>query len=274
MLGGPEVADVRTRRIPPRACPVRVHLDLPHRLPGLFDRAGQLPRGARGDVAAYRRGRLSRPVPLLGEDLLHRVRDGRGVRPGHVLPVRHQLGRVLGSGGRGHRAADGLRGTDGLLPRSRVPRRHAVRHAEGRTPPALRSDLPGGCRNADLGHLDPVGELVDADPGRLHHCAGWPVPAGKLVGDRVQPELLRAAAAHGARIIPQRRVRRRCGRRLPHAALASARRRGTRQRRGTQDVFDGDVDGGIRGPRPDPDGRHPRAEHAALPAGEDRGDGG
>ncbi len=75
--------------------------------------------------------------------------------------------------------------------------------------------------------------------------------------------------------------------RLPHMVLASylvgrvLRRRSRRlapaarpwQRGGADDVLDGDVDGGDRGPGADPDGRRARAEHAAVPAGQDRGHG-
>ena len=58
--------------------------------------------------------------------------DGRRLGHRHVLPVRHQLGGVLRQGRPGHRPADGLRGADRLLPRGRLPRRHAVRHEPGR----------------------------------------------------------------------------------------------------------------------------------------------
>ncbi len=47
---------------------------------------------------------------------------------------------------------------------------------------------------------------------------GRPLPARRLVGDHLQPVLLRAPAAHGAGLLPQRRLRGGRGRRLPPAA--------------------------------------------------------
>ena len=41
---------------------------------------------------------LPQPVPLLAEDLRHRLRDGRRFGHRHVLPVRHQLVGLLGQG--------------------------------------------------------------------------------------------------------------------------------------------------------------------------------
>ena len=58
-------------------------------------------------VAEDRQG-LSRPVQILAEDLRGRVRDGRGLRHRHVLPVRHQLVGVLRQGRADHRPAHGL----------------------------------------------------------------------------------------------------------------------------------------------------------------------
>ena len=83
---------------------------------------------------------LSRPVQVLAEDLRPGVRHGRGVGHRHVLPVRHQLVGLLRQGRAGDRPADGLRGADRLLPRGRLPGRHAVRHEPGRQGPALRRD--------------------------------------------------------------------------------------------------------------------------------------
>ncbi len=55
-------------------------------------------------------------------------------------------------------------------------------------------------------------------------------------------------------------------------ALAPAAR--CAQRGGADDVLDGDVDGDARRARADRDGRPARAQHAAPPAGQDRGAGG
>jgi cytochrome bd ubiquinol oxidase subunit I len=75
---------------------------------------------------------------LLAEDLRDHLRDGRRLGHRHVLPVRHQLVGFLRPGRPGDRAADGLRGADRLLPRGRLPRRHAVRDEQGRQEAALR----------------------------------------------------------------------------------------------------------------------------------------
>ncbi len=58
---------------------------------------------------------------------------GMGVVSGVVtfVPDRHQLVGVFAARRTGDRAADGLRGVDGVLPRGRVPRRDAVRHEKG-----------------------------------------------------------------------------------------------------------------------------------------------
>ena len=66
-----------------------------------------------------------------------------------------------------HRPADGLRGADRLLPRGGLPRRHAVRHEARRPRPAFLRHADGGGRHAALGLLDPVGQQLDADAGRL-----------------------------------------------------------------------------------------------------------
>ena len=59
------------------------------------------------------------------------VAFGMGVVSGVVMVVRvrHQLGALLRQGRRGDRTAVGLRGDDGILPGSRLPRHHAVRPA-------------------------------------------------------------------------------------------------------------------------------------------------
>ena len=54
---------------------------------------------------------------------------------------------------------------------------------------ALRRDARGRRRHLHLGVLDPVGQLLDADPGRLRDQRGRAVRAAGLVGDRLQPVL-------------------------------------------------------------------------------------
>ena len=135
--------------------------------------------------------RLPRPVPLLAEDLRRRLRHGRRLGHRHVLPVRHQLGGLLRQGRAGDRPADGLRGADRLLPRGRVPRRHAVRHA---TASARGCTSPPTCMVA-LGTFVSafwisVGEQLDADAGRLRDRRERPVPARQdWLDDHLQPEL-------------------------------------------------------------------------------------
>ena len=156
-------------RARPRALPVRLHRHLPLPVPGLHHRAGELPRGAGRAVAVDGARGLPRRVPLLAEGLRRGLRHGRRLGPGHVLPVRHQLVGLRRPHGAGARAAAGLRGADGLLPRSRLPRRDAVRPRARRQRAALRRHLPGRGRHADLGLLDPVGQFLDAHAGRLLH---------------------------------------------------------------------------------------------------------
>ena len=73
-------------------------------------------------------------------------------------------------------------------------------------------------RHADQRVLDPCRQLLDADAAGLHDGAGRPLPSGRLVGDHLQPVVLRAAAAHGAGELPQRRFLRRRGRGMASAA--------------------------------------------------------
>ena len=135
--------------------------------PGLLDRARELSRGAELPAPAHRR----RGLPPLFDywKTIFAVAFGMGVVSGHrhVLPVRHQLVGLLRPGGPGGRAADGLRGAVGLLPRGGFPRRHALRPRQGRPGPALPRDADGRGRHARLGVLDPQRQLLDADAGRL-----------------------------------------------------------------------------------------------------------
>ena len=80
--------------------------------------------------------------------------------------------------------ADGLRGDVRLLPRGRLPRRHAVRHGAGRPRAAFLRHPDGRRRHAALGLLDPVGQQLDAHARRLRHQRRRPVHARRLVGGR------------------------------------------------------------------------------------------
>ena len=147
--------------------------------------------------------------------------------------------------------------------------RDAVRHAQGRAAAALRRDLHRGGRHAVLGLLDPVGQLLDADAGRLR--ASTPtasfVPADwwAIVFNPSFPFRL---AAHGPG-------------RLSHASRSVVGAVGAwhllrdRANRGrADDVLDGDVDGGAGGAGADRDRRPARPQHPGAPAGQGRRHGG
>ena len=195
------------------------------------------------------------------------LRHGRRLRHRDVLPVRHQLVGVLRQDRARDRPADGLRGADRVLPRSGLPRRHAVRHGAGRPRAAFRRDADGRDRHADLGVLDPVGEFLDADAGGLHDQRRRPVLSGRLAGGDLQPVIPLSPRAHGAGGLPDHGAGGRRDRRVSPAARL-------RQRRGARHVLDGDVDGDAGGAGPDRRRRPARAQHARASAGEDHGDGG
>ena len=128
---------------------------------------------------------------------------------------------------------------------------------------ALRRHPAGRHRHADQRVLDPGGEFLDADAAGLHADPGRTLPAGRLVADHLQSVLPVSPRAHGDRILSDGRVRGRCGRRVSSAARRA-------EPGGTADVLDGDVDGGGGRAAPAAGRRPARAEHAAIPAGEDR----
>ncbi len=103
---------------------------------------------------------IMQAVRLLEDDLRRRLRHGRRLGHRHVLPVRHQLVGVLRQGRAGARPADGLRGADGLLPRGRASSASCCSAASGSARAALLRHADGRRRHADLGLLDPRGELA------------------------------------------------------------------------------------------------------------------
>ena len=105
---------------------------------------------------------------VLAAGVRRRVRHGRRLRRGHGVRVRHQLGALLRQDRRGDRPADGLRGDDGILPGSRLPRHPAVRPATRWARRLFRRHASGGGRHADQRVLDPGGEFLDADAAGLH----------------------------------------------------------------------------------------------------------
>ena len=194
-------------------------VSLPFHLPGLHHRAGQLSRRARGAVAVDRPRGLSRPVQLLDEDLRPRLRHGRRVGHRHVLPVRHQLVGLLRQGRAGDRPADGLRGADRLLPRGRLPRRHAVRHEPGRQGPAFRRHA---ARSRSAPSSRPSGSCRPTAgcrrrPATRSNASGQFVPADWLA-DHLQSVLPLPPRAHGARRLSHHRAGGRRRRRLASAA--------------------------------------------------------
>ena len=75
-------------------------------VPGVFPRA----------LRAHPGPGMACNVPAVDQGVRAELRDGRGLRHRHVLPVWHQLGGVFRQGWPDHRPADGLRGADRFLP--------------------------------------------------------------------------------------------------------------------------------------------------------------
>ena len=97
-----------------------------------------------------------------------------------------------------------------LFGMERVGKRLALlRHADGRR------------RHAHVRILDPRGELLDAHARRLRAQRRRPVRRHRLVGGHLQPIVPLPPRAHGARRLPDDRLRRRRGRRLPSAAATA-----------------------------------------------------
>ena len=163
--------------------------------PGHLDRAGELPGRARRPVAADTPHRVPRPLQLLEEDLRGRLRHGRGVRPGHELPVRHQLECLLRQGGPGDRPAHGLRSALRLFPRGRFPRRDALRPETRRSEAAFLRDVHGRIRHLHLGLLDPRGQQLDADAAGFRGQRRGPIRADGLVGGDLQSRRSRTGSS-------------------------------------------------------------------------------
>ena len=212
---------------------------------------------------------LHPPVQVLDQDLRRGLRHGRGLRHRHVLPVRHQLESFLRHHRPRARTPDGLRGTDRLLSRGRLSRRHAVRSRPGRQAPAFHGHRARRLRHLPLGHVDPVGQQLDAHAGGfLRRCRHRPVPAGGLVRDRLQPLLSVPPRAHRDGRLPHHGAGgRRCRRLAPDPQAPG-------QRGGQEDVLDGDVDAGAGRAAADRPRRPARHQYPRAPATEGHGDGG
>ena len=165
-----------------------------------------------------RQGALPRPLPLLAEDFRGGFRDGRRLGHRDVLRVRHQLVGVLRQGRAGDRAADGLRGADGVLPRGRISRRHAVRDQQGRAGTAFRGDVA-----VALGTLVSAFWILAANSW-MQTPAGYEIGANGqfLPGPSWLAIIFNPAALspgpHGAGGLPHHRLGGRRGRRVASAA--------------------------------------------------------
>ena len=201
--------------------------------------------------------RLPRPLPVLGQDLRRLLRHGRRLRasswPTSSAPTGASSPTAAGAD---HRAAAGLRGADRLLPRGRLPRRHAVRLEQGRAA-ACTSSPPAW---SPLGTLISAFWILSANSW-MQTPAGYaiverPVRAGRLVAVIFNPSfpyrlvhmvlaayLTTACVVGGVGAWHLLRDRARPGR--------------------AHDVLDGDVDGRHRGADPDLRRRPARPQHAA-----------
>ena len=148
------------------------HLHLPAHLDG--PRADARRDGHR--LPADEGPQVAPAVVLLGEDLRHRLRDGRRDRRRPGIRVRHELGRLLAL--RGQRVREPARGGGRLRLHARrwLPRAHALRRQSTRSASVALLDLHGHLRGAFQRALDHDGQRVDADPRRLHDRADQPPP--------------------------------------------------------------------------------------------------
>ena len=142
-------------------------------------------------------GPLSRPRPVLDQDLRRVLRHGRRVGHRHVLRVRHQLEPFLACRRQRRRAADRLRGADRLLPRGDLPRHPAVRLEPGAARPACAGGDPGRGRarcSRPSGSCRPI-PGCSIRPATRSRTAS---PSRRLAGRDVQPDLPASLLPHGA----------------------------------------------------------------------------
>ena len=138
---------------------------------------------------------LPRARPVLDAHLRRLLRHGRGLRHRALLRVRHQLEPLLRGRRQRRRSAHRLRGAHRLLPRGDVPRRHALRLEPGAAVAACappRSSSRVGTRF--LGLLDPLGQFVDAVPGRPRRARRHRL-SGRLARRDLQPDLPASASS-------------------------------------------------------------------------------
>src|SRR5437899_416996 len=217
-------------------------------------------------LRALGRPGMARHLQAVDQGVRALLRDGRGERHHHVVPVRHQLAGVHAESGQHRGAAPRLRGAHRFLPRGDLSRRDALRHEprSGLGARALRGH--GGGRHDDLGLLDPRPQLVDAYPAGARDRRQPDHRRGLAAGD-LQSVVSLPLYPHAARLRAHRVLRGRGA----FGVAAAARARGrfgaeypahrARRRRGARAAADSRR-------------RPARLEHARAPAGEDRGDRG
>ena len=149
---------------------------------------------------------------------------GMGVVTGIVMPFQFgtNWSRFSDVAGNIISPLSGLRGPDGVLPRSDLSRRAAVRPQAGAAGDAFRRRGAGRRRHPVVGVLDPCHQQLDADAGRLRN-GRRPVLSKGLVRDHVQPVAAVSPRPHGQRLLCDHRLRRARRRRLYGAARTIAR---------------------------------------------------
>ncbi len=194
-----------------RAHAVRREHHIPHPVPHDLDRLGLGAAVLPPALAAHARRGLAHGLPLLDQGIRADLRTRRRQRHHDELPVRHQLAGLHGTRRQHRRAAARLRGADGILPRSRLSRHHAVRPRPRRREGTPAGDLPRRLRHHAQRVLDPGAELVDADAHRLPH-RGRRVLRAVMARDHLQPVVPVPLHAHAPRVgadggVPRRRRR-------------------------------------------------------------------
>src|SRR6266702_4270775 len=109
-----------------RPRPVRAEHRVPYPVPEPDHRARVDPSLFSRAVRALRRRGVARHLQALDQGVRALLRDGRGERHHHVVPVRHQLAGIHAEGRQHRGAAARLRGADGVLPRGDFPRGDAL----------------------------------------------------------------------------------------------------------------------------------------------------
>ena len=163
-------------------------------------------------------------LDVLDQDLFDRIRHGRGHRHCHAVPDRNELEPLLGCDRECAVAAVRLRGPDRLLPRGGVSGRSAVRPQAGAALGLFRLCAHGRDGHFVLVLLDPGGQQLDADAGRLRDRQRPILFEGLARGD-LQPVLPLPVGARRRRLLRYHRFRRARRRRLSRSARADCRRR-------------------------------------------------